>query len=1213
MATKIAATDYKDLGFPTKKSALEFKKEMNINLDNRVKSKVDRDYFYMKELEAAYDDYLDNQITNSIIREDIRGFNNNKDKNNVLELIFPIKYLVDFKGKTVEKDYNLDPIKIEKIISQIRSQRGTRMVLELTKKDIVVKEEGVELEEAIDYFTISNDFIEALKNRDSEDYYLVEYNFSDVTKMRIVKEDTKKYVNYKNKEGAFFPYNLIINDNKLSKTLSKYQIYKHINKELNNIHNCFVYTLMKSEKISDKVINNIKLCIRNSHITIQNIKDFTEKYGFSVIIHSKTDEHRKKRIGKKGPVIEIGHVENHYFLNEKTDICLYAIKNYNKMKDEKEWWTYSDKTNRNRGRGISSYKLITYLVENKEVFLEPIKCSSQSLGIIANDNIDYKTINLDNRKDLADYEEIEEDKKEESAEKWRNKVIHHIEKKDNNFFKKISSHVGSKKFSCIYTYNAINVNCFFDIETNTGGSNHKAYLLSYSIDIQSFRETKTYKDAYTIRGDDCTLQLLETIVKKVTKFVEELNGTIKQYKPLITINLIAHNVTYDIQFLLKHCNYINLIERASNMVCGGSLRYKDLEFKIRDTYALIPTKLSSFNDFFKLENDNVKEVIPYSIYNKDKYIEKSSFSIDKACKMLKRELLFKGLDKKIVDEKIETLKNNIEKWNLDDNKKFDHIEYSSNYCKQDVKLMKEGYNVFSKWISKDLGLNVDDYLTVSSLADQYFVKNGAYQGCYKIKAIARYFIQQCVVGGRCMSNQNKMYKLNERLSDFDGVSLYPSAIERLEKDLGGFLKGKPKMIEKKDLNMEFLNKQDGYFIQIRIKNIPKARDFPLQSYKDPVTGVRNFTNDLTGKDNYIDKIALEDFMEFQGLTEKDFTIINGYYFNEGRNNKCGALIRHLFNRRLGYKKNKNPIEKLYKLIMNSCYGKNILKEQNKNKVYVQSKENFEKYLLKNYNHIVKATKLSGCEIYKIETRKAIDDHYNSVHIGAEILSMSKRIMNEVMCLAEDNDIKIYYQDTDSMHIMNDELDRLAVLFKEKYDRELVGKHLGQFHSDFENLKVDDKFLDANAAIKTIILGKKCYIDVVEYKDGDKVYYNNHFKMKGIPSKVIELYAKNHYDNDVFKLYEDLYNGESINFDLLSCGFKFSFSDDHTVKNEEKFTREISFVNKEETQIKLNDKDIKQFKKAKVIRLDNDLKMYYELSKEIKSIDKEINKIYNFNI
>jgi hypothetical protein len=38
--------------------------------------------------------------------------------------------------------------------------------------------------------------------------------------------------------------------------------------------------------------------------------------------------------------------------------------------------------------------------------------------------------------------------------------------------------------------------------------------------------------------------------------------------------------------------------------------------------------------------------------------------------------------------------------------------------------------------------------------------------------------------------------------------------------------------------------------------------------------------------------------------------------------------------------------------------------------------------------------------------------------------MSKRIMNEVICLAEDNEIEIFYQDTDSMHIQKADIPRL---------------------------------------------------------------------------------------------------------------------------------------------------------------------------------------------
>ena len=57
-------------------------------------------------------------------------------------------------------------------------------------------------------------------------------------------------------------------------------------------------------------------------------------------------------------------------------------------------------------------------------------------------------------------------------------------------------------------------------------------------------------------------------------------------------------------------------------------------------------------------------------------------------------------------------------------------------------------------------------------------------------------------------------------------------------------------------------------------------------------------------------------------------------------------------------------------------------------------------VLDNGNHLIELTK-----------QKA--NQFNNVLFGVTVLSMSKRIMNEVMCLAEDLGIQIYYQDTDS--------------------------------------------------------------------------------------------------------------------------------------------------------------------------------------------------------
>lgn len=98
-----------------------------------------------------------------------------------------------------------------------------------------------------------------------------------------------------------------------------------------------------------------------------------------------------------------------------------------------------------------------------------------------------------------------------------------------------------------------------------------------------------------------------------------------------------------------------------------------------------------------------------------------------------------------------------------------------------------------------------------------------------------------------------------------------------------------------------------------------------------------------------------------------------------------------------------------------------------------------------------------------------------------------------MCLADDNKINIYYQDTDSMHITKSQVEKLGQLFTEKYGRQLIGKGLGQFHSDFGSLKnkKDPKYdnpLYASWAIKSVFLGKKSYMDVLTNIDGDLGYH-----------------------------------------------------------------------------------------------------------------------------
>ena len=65
--------------------------------------------------------------------------------------------------------------------------------------------------------------------------------------------------------------------------------------------------------------------------------------------------------------------------------------------------------------------------------------------------------------------------------------------------------------------------------------------------------------------------------------------------------------------------------------------------------------------------------------------------------------------------------------------------------------------------------------------------------------------------------------------------------------------------------------------------------------------------------------------------------------------------------------------------------------------------------------------------------------------------MSKRIMNEVMTLAEDAGLNIWYQDTDSMHINYEEVELLALSFKNKYNKLLSEISISEHKEELLNI------------------------------------------------------------------------------------------------------------------------------------------------------------------
>ena len=60
-------------------------------------------------------------------------------------------------------------------------------------------------------------------------------------------------------------------------------------------------------------------------------------------------------------------------------------------------------------------------------------------------------------------------------------------------------------------------------------------------------------------------------------------------------------------------------------------------------------------------------------------------------------------------------------------------------------------------------------------------------------------------------------------------------------------------------------------------------------------------------------------------------------------------------------------------------------------------------------------------------------------------------MNELFDCANKENIKIYYQDTDSIHLKMKDLPTLVKRYEIDFNRVLIGNELCQFHSDFPQI------------------------------------------------------------------------------------------------------------------------------------------------------------------
>ena len=93
---------------------------------------------------------------------------------------------------------------------------------------------------------------------------------------------------------------------------------------------------------------------------------------------------------------------------------------------------------------------------------------------------------------------------------------------------------------------------------------------------------------------------------------------------------------------------------------------------------------------------------------------------------------------------------------------YDIVQYALNYCLIDCEVLMNGYMKFREWMFEITNLDLDKYITLQSLANKFMIFSGCYEGVYQLSGTPQHFISQCIVGGRCMTNSNKMWHVSRK-------------------------------------------------------------------------------------------------------------------------------------------------------------------------------------------------------------------------------------------------------------------------------------------------------------------------------------------------------------------------------------------------------------------------------------------------------------------
>ena len=727
---------------------------------------------------------------------------------------------------------------------------------------------------------------------------------------------------------------------------------------------------------------------------------------------------------------------------------------------------------------------------------------------------------------------------------------------------------------------------FADFESSVNEEYHRPFLLcAIGTEAQEnngkivFAETEKYQKW----GESCPQDFLDHILHKF--------GTSGKRGGKVAVRIYFHNLKYDFTFLMPYLRDLKEITKGGKLYsvkacykAGGKKVYIDFW----DSLPIFNSSLKNAVNLYltKKEREDLnlrKEVMPYKFYTYKMFSEHEAgwAPYEEA----KND--FKGPEE--YEEFLANLKKNPE---MCKENEFNYKEYAIFYCMQDVRCLAMIVNKFSNLLigtgtegvhgTPPFSMNLLAYRTASSIGYDYFQKTVLFKQDENGEWVPRHdwaipknelraLIQKTIRGGRvmCRDNQKWYYQAlpgrdETLLQDYDAVSLYPSAMHQL-----WVTDGVPMLIKGDFTKHNFLEHfappeatpeeaqtfmhQDGC-VHLTWLNTKRKLHFPLLCIKDPKTKLNQYRNyDNEQVDTWVNAIDLYNLIEFQ---DADFTWDAAVVWNGERHYEIRDSIQALFDFRLANhgRDCEHPIQNVAKLMMNSIFGKSILKVHNKEKKIVEEfrwrkdnennwikTDNWEEFFRANAYRIYRMGRLPGdkieVEIYKRDTSASLNI------FGSNVLAMARRIIGRVMALAEEIEAQhpemtpgLFYTDTDSMHIRADLLELTEKEFEKRYGRPIKGKIMGTFHVDFDPIEYEaydsekkemvTKKEDVKGAEESWFIMKKMYADLLV---GFGKHKSTHLRMKGVPRDKIR-----------YEDYKRIYEGQEITYNLLDGHVSFFY-------------------------------------------------------------------------